>query len=847
MEKNQLTTLQLYNPEHVLEKKMATKKDIQEKQDANRQMATDQAAVRAMEELVNIVDVQERKELEAHNKRVEDYKKEQEMQRKKKEADILEVRETLHRQVKEKKQNAEDIKKINKAHDQIILNCPKEVVSIYPPIREASEEEKKAKFKHQMDELKEGLEKQMKDNTYHNKDLVLKEKKFMYNENQKKVLEMKKNEQQEKEKKSKVLNDYKKSWHREALTRQIQAEIQEEIKTALVNGEDMDKFEFDQEKFKKLDECKLTEEEETEVNPDDAISLAYDLSEYGDNMINRLVEEGSKNQRTIPAAQLKEKLEAIIEENNEGEGEGDAEDKNSEYKPITKAQLAAYEKLLEKLGKDVTKNGQESSQEDDTSTVLHTVATTALSNGQTYYSMRKIKDYLRKKAKEAKKIEIDHEDKEAYEMMKKLEKKPKQKITNLFNPMSVLKDKLDEETSENKEAKEKFMKRVEELTRKENDPYKRIKEAAKAKRKNPEKVHMQAVEKYLKDLESRAIEDKNLAVQQRPLNEELIQKQLSTKGLSAKFQDVQCDLCIMGISHSLFECMNHQQMIKAMSTKNAAFEVKSIIQGQIREKRQRELQEKLNKRQPGIEGNEGYPRCKELNKSDRKQLKVMKGDELRQGLNIQAEHKILALRTQRDNDKNEESKAIRENLQKILNNKKQEDMKSKTQRMILQKEWDRNEKVGDLKKAILNRKITPYNIESHLKGMVGNMSAKEYKTLVGGNKVDTVKKFFVESNKPIEALPEKSDLKLSYNIAKKDDHEIIAYETSRLHRRSMTDLKFNKFNEVLNVGKSMLPDIHSNRGGRQSMSKIHKIDYTRLNPINKKRLDRKPTDDIKLV
>mmetsp|Transcript_36014 Transcript_36014/g.35621 ORF Transcript_36014/g.35621 Transcript_36014/m.35621 type:complete len:107 (+) Transcript_36014:2-322(+) len=106
-----------------------------------------------------------------------------------------------------------------------------------------------------------------------------------------------------------------------------------------------------------------------------------------------------------------------------------------------------------------------------------------------------------------------------------------------------------------------------------------------------------------------------------------------------------------------------------MSTKNAAFEVKSIIQGQIREKRQRELQEKLNKRQPGIEGNEGYPRCKELNKSDRKQLKVMKGDELRQGLNIQAEHKILALRTQRDNDKNEESKAIRENLQKILNNK----------------------------------------------------------------------------------------------------------------------------------------------------------------------------------
>lgn len=80
------------------------------------------------------------------------------------------------------------------------------------------------------------------------------------------------------------------------------------------------------------------------------------------------------------------------------------------------------------------------------------------------------------------------------------------------------------------------MKRVEELTRRENDPFKKSKEAAKARKKNPEKVHMLAVENYLREVESRAKEDKLMAVQQRPLNEDIVQRQLSSKGLLSKFQ-----------------------------------------------------------------------------------------------------------------------------------------------------------------------------------------------------------------------------------------------------------------------------------------------------------------------
>jgi len=51
----------------------------------------------------------------------------------------------------------------------------------------------------------------------------------------------------------------------------------------------------------------------------------------------------------------------------------------------------------------------------------------------------------------------------------------------------------------------------------------------------------------------------------------------------------------MGTSHSLFECMNHQQMIKLKGKHDAALEVKAIIQEQIKEKKVRELQERTQR------------------------------------------------------------------------------------------------------------------------------------------------------------------------------------------------------------------------------------------------------------
>lgn len=138
------------------------------------------------------------------------------------------------------------------------------------------------------------------------------------------------------------------------------------------------------------------------------------------------------------------------------------------------------------------------------------------------------------------------------------------------------------------------MQRVDELTRRENDPYKRIKESIKAKKKNPEKVHMQAMERYLRDVESRAKEDKLLAVQQRPLNEEVVKKHFFGN-INPKMLESTCDLSIMGVPHSMFERMNHQQMIKTMVTKNTAKKVKEVIQSQIKEKKLRELKERQTK------------------------------------------------------------------------------------------------------------------------------------------------------------------------------------------------------------------------------------------------------------
>lgn len=47
----------------------------------------------------------------------------------------------------------------------------------------------------------------------------------------------------------------------------------------------------------------------------------------------------------------------------------------------------------------------------------------------------------------------------------------------------------------------------------------------------------------------------------------------------------------METPHTWVECMNHQQMIKLIGRKDAAIEVKTIIQDQIREKKARERKE----------------------------------------------------------------------------------------------------------------------------------------------------------------------------------------------------------------------------------------------------------------
>lgn len=55
MQPEEVTTLRLYNPEHVIVKKIAKKEDIIKKQEVNRQATNDQAAQRAMKELVWVI------------------------------------------------------------------------------------------------------------------------------------------------------------------------------------------------------------------------------------------------------------------------------------------------------------------------------------------------------------------------------------------------------------------------------------------------------------------------------------------------------------------------------------------------------------------------------------------------------------------------------------------------------------------------------------------------------------------------------------------------------------------------------------------------------------------------
>jgi hypothetical protein len=89
------------------------------------------------------------------------------------------------------------------------------------------------------------------------------------------------------------------------------------------------------------------------------------------------------------------------------------------------------------------------------------------------------------------------------------------------------------------------------------------------------------------------------------------------------------------------------------------------------------------------------------------------------------------------------------------------------ERKTLQKEWDRNEKFMSLKKAILNRKIKPYNIEAYLSGLSSQISAKDFKQLTLGTKIDPYKQFFVASAKPTATFP--AAFKLSYDSCRKID------------------------------------------------------------------------------
>jgi hypothetical protein len=269
----------------------------------------------------------------------------------------------------------------------------------------------------------------------------------MHRENLKRVKELQNEQQKQSLKKQKILNDYKKCWHREALTKHIQEEIQNELKQAIREGKDLDTYEFDQEKFKKLEEWKVIDDD-TEVETEDAISIAYDLSEYGDAMVERLKQDKNRASKGINEQDLRQQLVAIIEENDEHEEEAVNEERSElsnnkdkiERPQLTFAQLQAYQKLLDKLNnKDIEERQTYS---DDVSSWLFTTASTFSKRGQTFYSFRKIKDFLQRKAKEAKKTELEKQRIEEQETIKKViedNKKNKGKLWSIFNPLLNMK------------------------------------------------------------------------------------------------------------------------------------------------------------------------------------------------------------------------------------------------------------------------------------------------------------------------------------------------------------------------------------------------------------------------
>lgn len=63
--------------------------------------------------------------------------------------------------MKEKRQKANERKAIDQRYHKVVKDCPKEVVAIYPPITETSDEQKREVYLKHKKELKEVLDKQM--------------------------------------------------------------------------------------------------------------------------------------------------------------------------------------------------------------------------------------------------------------------------------------------------------------------------------------------------------------------------------------------------------------------------------------------------------------------------------------------------------------------------------------------------------------------------------------------------------------------------------------------------------------------------------------------------------------
>lgn len=161
-------------------------------------------------------------------------------------------------------------------------------------------------------------------------------------------------------------------------------------------------------------------------------------------MVDRLKQNQNRASKGINEQDLRQQLVAIIEENNEHEEKSADNEKSEisvhkdkkEHQQLTHAQLEAYQNLLDKLNnKDID---DKQTNADDASSCLFTTASTFSRSGQTFYSFRKIKDFLQRKAKEAKKAELEKQRIEEQETIKRVieeNKKNKGKLCTIFNPL----------------------------------------------------------------------------------------------------------------------------------------------------------------------------------------------------------------------------------------------------------------------------------------------------------------------------------------------------------------------------------------------------------------------------